>query len=708
MGLEQDVVIVNRFSVPDGRGGGSRGGTPGRFIIRYMSRDDAIENIAPTRLQEINGLLDRFDARFNAYREADPDDFDAVRKMTRKVEASQKKGGVAFTSGDPAMSDEKLFAISDRIQDKFEEGHTAMEMVISFTDEYLRKNGLLDPDFRHERAGDYAGHVDQLKLRLAVMNGLDRLKVGYDDLVYAGVFHVDKNHVHCHVVMMDMGEGNRLPDGSQKGKVNAKQKERIRRGVDSYLDQKQSVKMLSSSVAFDKRNLLCYVKRFTYLSMERQSMPQLILASLPPNRNWWRADTNRREMRQPNALVREFVLEILQPDAQVPSKMYMDAHAGIVAYADGRQAREGFGEEKRMQLIRNGEERLVKDCMNGVYSVLKDIPKERMNVSTPMMDIMAMPFEDMAARAIDDPSVEFGFKLRSYSCRLNHHRKEYHRYEDEADAYDKQENKSEDSEALGRFLRMEAEYQRMLMVKYQYFLAFLPPGEFLLDEYGEVLESESRLEAMEAMDRDSSLKRMGRDAADRYGLDVYDIANGSQVNELPGVWSVRLQRAKDAHAEKLAAFRKDLSDYGIGLNEKGLVREMAFPFDEVKALDLHHMGYDYPYDVAISKDCVDSFVSAADKRYAAFEAARDYLEASGQGPLVADLSPGDVMAMKAFADSVRRGKPELKAKAKEGTGAPPEHAPPKSYTIPLGRDYVIDMRSAIRGAAEATRQLGDW
>lgn len=708
MSLEQDIVVVNRFSVPDGRGGGSRGGTPGRFIIRYMSREDAIENIAPTRLNEISGLLDRFDARMKAYREADPDDWEAVPKMRRKVAASQKRGGVAFCPGDPAMSDEKLLDVSNRIQDAFEAGHTAMETVISFTDSYLRANGLLDPDFQHVEMGDYAGHVDQLKLRLAVMNGLDKLKPYYDDLLYTGVIHVDKNHVHCHVVMMDMGKGRLMPDGTQKGKLDAKMKERIRRGVDTYLDEKQTVKMLSSSVAFDKRNLLCYVKRFTYLSMERQSMPQLILASLPDNRNWWRADTNRREMRQPNALVREFVMEILQPDAKAPSNMYMDAHAGIVAYADGRQAREGFGEEKRMKLIRDGEERLVRDCMNGVYAILKQVPKDRMTVSTPMLDMMALPFEDMAARAIDDPSVEFGFKLRSYSCRLNHHRKEYHKYDDEAKAYEAQEDKSEDSEALGRFLRLEAEYQRMLMSKYQHFLAFLPPGEFLLDEYEEVLASESRLEAMEMMDADKAIRRMTPMAADRYGLEVYDIANGSQLAALPGVWEHRMETARVAHEEKLAAFRADLADYGIAMSGNGLKREMLYDFDDVKALDLHHMGYDFPYDVSISKECIDAFVAAADQRYEAFEGAREYLEASGQGNLVKDLSPGDIMAMKAFADSIRKGSGQLRAKARDEAAGLVEKVVPKAYTIPLGRDYVIDMRSAIRGAAEATRQLGDW
>ena len=708
MGLKSDVVIVNRFSVPDGYGGGSRGGTPGRFVIRYMSRDDAIENIAPTRLTELSGLLDRYDARMRAYREADREDPYAVPKMVRKMDRAQRRGGVAFTSGDPAMSDEKLLDVSERIQRSFDSGHTAMETVISFTDGYLRANGLLDPDFRHEEPGDYAGHVDQLKLRLAVMNGLDKLKPWYDDLLYAGVVHVDKGHVHCHVCMIDLGEGTRMPDGSQRGKLNEKQKERVRRGVDSYLDQKQTVKMLSSSVAFDKRNLLCYVKRFTYLSMEQQSMPQLILASLPDNRNWWRADTNRREMRQANSLVREFVLEILQPEAQRPSAMYLDAHAGIVAYADGRQAREGFGEEKRMELIRNGEERLVRDCMNGVYSVLKRIPKDRLVAGTRFMDVMSLPFEDMAARAVDDPVFEFGFKLRSYSCRLRHHRKEYHKYDDEAKAYQATPDRSDESEALGRFLWMEAEYQRMLMSKYQHFLSFLPPGDFVLDEFDEVMASARRVSAMEAMAEDPAFGRMAPDAADRYGLDVYDVANGSQIRELPRVWEARLDQARAAHKERTEEFREFLADYGMGFDGHGLVREDLYPFDAVKALDLHHMGYDFPYDVVISKECVDAFVDAADRRYEAFGRARDYLEASGQGELVQDLSPGDILAMKAFADSIRRGRPELKSKARDAAGSVQELAPPRTYTIPLGRDYVVDMRSAIRGAAEATRQLGDW
>ena len=42
MGLSQDIVVKSRFSVPLGHGTGSRGGTPGKFILRYMSRDLAI------------------------------------------------------------------------------------------------------------------------------------------------------------------------------------------------------------------------------------------------------------------------------------------------------------------------------------------------------------------------------------------------------------------------------------------------------------------------------------------------------------------------------------------------------------------------------------------------------------------------------------------------------------------------------------------
>ena len=57
MGLAQNIVVKSRFSVPSGNGHGSRGGTPGDFILRYMSRGTAVENVTPTRVSESDSYL---------------------------------------------------------------------------------------------------------------------------------------------------------------------------------------------------------------------------------------------------------------------------------------------------------------------------------------------------------------------------------------------------------------------------------------------------------------------------------------------------------------------------------------------------------------------------------------------------------------------------------------------------------------------------
>src|SRR5699024_11872786 len=89
MGLSQDIVVKSRFSVPLGHGTGSRGGTPGKFILRYMSRDLAGENIAPTRLNERDSNLAVYDRRQQAVNEGG--DIPTIR---HKMQAAQRRGGV--------------------------------------------------------------------------------------------------------------------------------------------------------------------------------------------------------------------------------------------------------------------------------------------------------------------------------------------------------------------------------------------------------------------------------------------------------------------------------------------------------------------------------------------------------------------------------------------------------------------------------------
>src|SRR5699024_9950728 len=136
MGLSQDIVVKSRFSVPLGHGTGSRGGTPGKFILRYMSRDLAGENIAPTRLNERDSNLAVYDRRQQAVNEGG--DIPTIR---HKMQAAQRRGGVAFGDGNPSLSEQKLREVSRDIQSRFDRGKTAIETVLSFTEDYLRENG---------------------------------------------------------------------------------------------------------------------------------------------------------------------------------------------------------------------------------------------------------------------------------------------------------------------------------------------------------------------------------------------------------------------------------------------------------------------------------------------------------------------------------------------------------------------------------------
>ena len=691
MGLSQSIVIKSRFSVPQGHGKGSRGGTPGKFVMRYMARAAATENLAPTKLRDTDALLDRYDAMAQAAKDAV-----SVADMKERMHNTRRRGGIAFGDGNASLSDSKIRELSEDMQRRFEGGKTAIETVISFDEQYLRDNGILDDGFICEKRGDLVGQVDQLKLRLAIMNGIEKIKPNYDDLHYAGVIHVDTEHVHCHLLMMDYGIGTLSGDGTQRGKITPSNLRSIRRGIDTYLDAKQSVKMMSSSVMQDRQNVLCHVKRFMHQSVAQQGFPQFLLACLPENRNWWTANSNRKEMQKPNALVRDFVMEVLQPTSGVPTPMYQAAHKSIVSYADTRQAREGISEQERLKLIRQGEERLVRDCMNGVYSVLKSIPENQLVLRTPVMDMMSMDYDSMAAQAVNDPGMEFGLKLRSYSTRLQHHRKEYIKFRDECREYETLDQKSADSEALAQYLAYERNYQQMLMTKYQYFLSFLPPDEDFEDEFESVMKQQDRVYKMEQMEHDTSLHRMGAVAAEQYGVQVYGLTRGSFIKHSPGLWQRRMEVEKRKYADSVERFRDRLQLYGFDFDGHGVIRDKRYLFDDVKSLDLHHLGYDFPYEAQISKRNADRFVEVANRRYELFQGAKDYLVQTGQEDALRELDEHDVVQMKSFADQLTRGVSSVVSKrghaGKSHTG----------LTIRLGRDYTIDMEEVVRATVQTT------
>lgn len=694
MGLKQSIVIVNEYTIKNGNGG-SRGGTPGDYVMRYMGRDMATEDLTPVKLTEAEDYITRYMAREEA-----SEVLDSVPEIKQAMHDAQKNGGVAFGYGCVSLSHEKLKAASKDIQAQFDKGKTVMKTVLSFDESYLRENQVISPDFVFQKRGDYRGNIDQMKLRTAIMHGMDKLSKGYDDLQYVGVIQVDTAHVHCHLAMVDRGVGTLAPDGTQRGMLNETAKKRIRRGIDLSLDEHKLVQQMSSNVTHDRRNALCYIKKFTHRTMEQQGAPQFLLACLPDDKRLWRAGTNNRAMKKPNAIVREFVTQVLdQPDSG-----YREALRSVDEYARARVKREGLSDMEYRKLYKNGQERIVKDCMNGVYAVLKQVPDREKTVRTGMLEAMAQDYEDMAAHASSDPMIEFGFKLRSYSSRLQHHKKETHKYREHVQDYKATPEPDPTSVPLLKFLEYEEEYNAKLMCKYQHFLGFLPADEEYEEEFHDLMAYRGKQQDLQKLRDDPSPRRMSPEAAEDYGMQVYRQKGGQYAAMAPHILDRRLELMQAAYEKREEAFRLRLADDGLSLlhTEHGLAvsTKKPYDFDAVKALDIHHLVYDFPDDARVSKPNVDEFVAAANKRYELFQDAKRYLVLSGQADAVDQFPEKDIDLMKRVADRMQEH-PLLSA-ARPDTGS---HR--RIRTVPLGADYQKDMELAVMSTVQSTLTYED-
>ncbi|MGW2984294.1 relaxase MobL [Streptomyces goshikiensis] len=674
MSLKQDIVIVNEFSVPLPGGKGSRGATPGDYVTRYMARDQATESLAPIQRLRTDDFILRYMARESAIEREGISRGAAKREMRQ----AQGKGGVAFGYGSVSLSDEQLTAASKDIQQYFDAGHTVLKTVLSFDEEYLRKHKIVDQDFHCEARGDYRGHIDQMKLRMAIMHGLDRMSSGtsgFDDLRYVGVVQVDTEHVHCHLAMVDCGRGQVTKNGTQRGKLLDRHKSRLRRGVDAWLDEKQAVAHLSSAVGYERRNVTTFIKRWAHERIRAESLPQFLLACLPADRTLWRAGSNDARMRKANQLVTELVKEQLE---RAGSPM-PEAMERIVDYANERRAKESLSTEKWQELVERGRAQIMERAVNGVYQMLRAMPESELRVRTPMLDVMGMDYQQMAALAADRHEddentgadlVSFGFRLRSYASRLRHHREKAGVYRDLTRQWEQAEKAgvaAEDSRPLYDFYRFEEGYHRRLVSKYRRFLPFLGDASPWFEQQQDVATYGQRLLQLMALRADTSLQRMkDPEEAENLGRTIYEQPGGRLLTEGKrgrAVLDARIRTMKQSYDQKLDGLRADLASSGlvlrVGSSDKesastetdavgadfDIVAGATYDFDEVKALDLHHLGYDFVADVEIGPHARQNFVETTRDRRRLLLAAMDYLDQSGQAKAIPDLPVDDVAAM---------------------------------------------------------------
>lgn len=685
MGLKQSIVVKNQFTVKTGDNGGRRGKTPGRYVLRYMARKDATEPIAPIRQSRADDFIKKYMVRKDATEPLrDP------KLVKQTAEDVVRFGGVAFGYGQIALSDEDLIKASDDIQKCFDEGKTVMKTVLSFDEDYLRENGIIDPNFVFQRAGDYKGHIDQMKLRKAIMSGLERFGRSYDDLQYVGVIQVDTGHVHCHLAMVDKGVGKLAPNGEQKGKMTQRSMNQLRRGIDVALDDQKTIQFMASQYQTEKRNVKSFVKKMSYLAIDEHGLGQLMLAALPEDSRLWRADSNNKRMKRANNLAREFVNKMFEKEGSG----YREAQVSVLAYVNKRSDREGLSEKDKAMLIKNGYKKIEDKAINTVYETLRQYRGEDLTVHTRMMDIAVSDLDDLASQK-DDPLAQFGYRLRSYVSRRKHHMEEKHKYKQRVRELEDTPNRNEIADKFLEFYRFEAMYHAQLQAKYQSFLSFLPKRDVYEDRIKDLMDYEKLMVNLERMMNDKSMRRMNPDNAEVFGFSTYGQRGGHYVAEKnTGVLKTRLGIMQDKFDKNMDDLNEDLFDAGFKLVQEDdgfhLKPKLPYDFEDVKALDLHHLDYDFFYDADVSVGNVSRFVTTANERYELFKPVEEYLIRTDQESQLEDFAVYDINKMKQYADDMKL-KPVLKSKINEAGVIERAH-----NTIDLSRDLEKELQDVIQ------------
>jgi hypothetical protein len=684
MGLKQSIVVKNQFTVKTGDSGGRRGTTPGRYVTRYMARKGATEPIAPIRQSRTDDFIQKYMARESAT--------ETLRnpiEVQRKAEDVVKFGGVAFGYGQVALSDEELIDASNDIQRCFDEGKTVLKTVISFDEDYLRENDIIDSNFVFQKAGDYRGHIDQLKLRRAIMSGLERMGRSYDDLQYIGVIQVDTGHVHCHLAMVDKGVGKLVDNGEQKGKITQRAMNQFRRGVDLELDNQKTIQYMASHFQAEKRNVKSFVKKMSYIAIDEHGLGQLMLAALPDNSNLWRADSNDKRMIKANRLAREFVRNIFNKD----ESGYREAQAGVLAYVNKRAEREDLSDKEQQYLIGRGYKQIEDKAINSVYETLRQYRDNDFKVHTRMLDIAVSDLDQLASQR-DDPLAQFGYRLRSYSSRRKHHMEEKHKYKKLVSELESKSDRNEVADAFLEFYRHEMLYNAQLQAKYQTFLSFLPKRNEFEQDVRDLIDYEKRMIDLERMINDKSMRRMKPENAENFGYSTYGQHGGKYVAlKNTSILEARLDVMRETLKKHESDLNDKLFDAGFKLvrdvDKFSLVPDLPYKFDDVKALDLHHLGYDFLYDADVSVTNVVKFVLMAKERSMLYDKVEYYLKNTEQEEALSQFDGEDIRLMAEYADKLALN-PVVKSEVAESGELEVAHD-----TISLERDLESELLNII-------------
>ena len=259
-----------------------------------------------------------------------------------------------------------------------------------------------------------------------------------------------------------------------------------------------------------------------------------------------------------------------------------------------------------------------------------EVKEKDKTVSTPFLSVGSKPAEVLAE--INDDFASFLFKFKSYSERLAYHKTRARVASDFMHDYKGQAKRSAASFSCFEFYRNEYEYHTKLVSKYGQLLMFFPESvsqdlQKKIDDFNSLTQAKAKIEMCEV---DTKAIRM-KDSATlkRYGRDVYGIDFADELL-LPGGFSGRKERI-DKRLERLKTDIKESKEIN-NLQEKNgqVLPGFHYDFEEVKALDLHKLYYDFNSDFEVSVVNLTKFFDCTRQRIEMFNKAEEYFRSTGQ------------------------------------------------------------------------------
>ena len=502
MSLKQSIVVKSEYTIQNKTTGkGSRGSSIDNFIYDYMARkgcsdviyplpDDSQEIVSSEQTDNKYDSDEELDAYVNRYMARES----AVEKIRKDTDDEEifynvdNADGVAFSNDSISLSDAELKALADNIQKAFLKGKTVKKTVLSFDEDYLKSRGIVDKDLVIEEKGDYKSAYDQAKLRNAITHGMKRLVGKSKTTKWVAVIQNDTKHLHCHLCIVDTGKGIIMEDGTQKGKISQKDLSLLRRGVDAYLDEKQTVAALTADIQADTMQIKSLVVN-ALLKNDNEKLDEFkskvflesLMCLLPKNRSKWSANSNSKEMKKANLLVGDAVDKVLQS-----SDKYKVLSSKLDAYGEYRREAEDLDDDMVVSLKKSGISKIKTKCINSVYTECKAMLKSAKAV-TPTDFIKTLASDNSALTTETEINLMNLRKKKSFRDKYKKDLDKFYKL--------KQANILNDLEdtPFGEYVTFEYNFAKMLLGKYNRFISPLLDSHYL-SMYERMLTTDDDLE----------------------------------------------------------------------------------------------------------------------------------------------------------------------------------------------------------------------